>query len=239
MAIPYFLLGLALLVGMLLLLRWYVGAEPRQVLRVARWVLVFLAIALGLALLFAGRHALALFALPALIPILMRWRMLARRLKAARGPTPGQRSEVATRFLRMWLDHDSGEMSGEVLEGAFAGRQLARMTLAELIELWRECHAADEESAAILEADLDRTEGEAWREAAGAAAGEGAAGDGGARSGMTREEAYQILGLEPGASEKEVRAAHHRLMQKIHPDHGGSNYLAAKINQAKDLLLGA
>ena len=239
MAIPYFLFGLALLVGLLFLVRWYVGAEPRQVMRVARWVLVILGIAVALALVFAGRHALALFALPALIPMLMRWRMLARRLKAARGPTPGQKSEVATRFLRMWLDHDSGEMSGEVLEGRFAGRQLARMSLEELVELWRDCYAADEESAAILEAYLDRTQGEAWREAAGAAAGEGAAGTAGAQAAMTREEAYQILGLEPGASESEVREAHHRLMQKIHPDHGGSNYLAAKINQAKDLLLGA
>ena len=88
----------------------------------------------------------------------------------------------------------------------------------------------------MLEAYLDRLHGEAWREAAGAQ-GEGAASAGG--GGMSREEAYAILGLEPGADEQQIRDAHHRLMQKIHPDHGGSNYLAAKINQAKDLLLGS
>ena len=120
-----------------------------------------------------------------------------------------------------------------------SGRRLEELELDELVELWRECHAADRQSAAVLEAYLDRSQGESWREAAGAAAGSeggGAGGDGGA---MSQDEAYSILGLEPGASKDEVREAHRRLMQKVHPDHGGSNYLAAKINEAKDLLLGA
>ena len=242
MVIPYFLLGLAILIGALLLIRWFVSAEPRQVLRVARWVLAILGIVLVVTLLFAGRHALALFALPALIPMLMRWRQLFQRIKSARGPSPGQTSQVETRFLRMSLDHDSGEMSGEILQGRFAGATLESLTLEQLIELWQECVEGDEESAAVLEAYLDRTQGDAWRERAGAGpAGDGEAGQGagGARASMSREEAYEILGLEPGATKAEIRAAHHRLMQKIHPDHGGSNYLAAKINQAKDLLLGA
>jgi DnaJ-domain-containing protein 1 len=135
----------------------------------------------------------------------------------------------------MVLDHDSGDMSGEILEGTFAGRELAQLDEAELIALWRECRATDGQSAAVLEAYLDRTIGEAWREAAGAAS--GGEGGGGPES-MDRQDAYEILGLEPGASDSDIRDAHRRLMQKVHPDHGGSNYLASKIKRAKELLLG-
>ncbi len=234
--LPYFLLGLALLVGALLAIRWFVSAEPARVVKALRWSLVVVAVVGGVFLIFAGRHVLLLFLLPALLPFLMRSRALWRRAKAAAGPSPGRTSEVITRFLRMVLDHDSGDMSGEILEGAFAGRQLTQMDEAELIALWRECRAADGQSAAVLEAYLDRALGEAWREAAGAGPGGETAGG---HEGMNREDAYEILGLEPGASDSEIREAHRRLMQKVHPDHGGSNYLAAKINRAKELLLGA
>ena len=131
----------------------------------------------------------------------------------------------------MRLDHDSGQMSGAILEGRFRGRMIEELGLEQLIELFAETRREDPESAAVLEAYLDRVHGEAWR-----AATESAGGGGGEV--LSREDAYQILGLEPGASADQVREAHRRLMQKIHPDHGGSNYLAAKINQAKDLLLG-
>jgi len=232
--LPYFLLGLALLAGGLLSLRWFVNAEPAQVAKALRWSLLGAAVAVGLVLIFVGRHVLLFFLLPALLPFLLRSRTLWRRAKAAAGPAPGRTSEVTTRFLRMVLDHDSGEMSGEVLEGAFAGRELAQLDQAELIALWRECRAADAQSAAVLEAYLDRTLGADWREAAGAGGGESAGG----AEGMSRQDAYKILGLEPGASDSDIREAHRRLMQKVHPDHGGSNYLAAKINRAKELLLG-
>ena len=234
---PYLILGLALLAGAVLAMRWFVNAPPAQVVKALRWGLIAVAVIAGLFLVFAGRQVLLFFLLPALLPFLLRSRAIWRRAKAAAGPAPGQTSEVTTRFLRMLLDHDSGEMSGEILEGTFAGRLLADLDEAELIALWRECRAADGQSAAVLEAYLDRAVGEAWREAAGAApGGEGAAESG--PGGMSREDAYEILGLEPGASDSDIRDAHRRLMQKVHPDHGGSNYLAARINQAKELLLG-
>ena len=235
--IAYFLFGLALLVGLVLLARWFVLADPKKVAKAARWLLIVAVIAAALVLIFAGRYLLALL-LPFLIPFLMRSRVMWRRAKAAAGPRPGQTSEVTTRFLRMVLHHDSGEMTGEVLEGAFTGRRLDDLDEAELVALWRECRAADGQSAAILESYLDRTVGEAWRAAAGAGpAGEGA-GPGASGEAMSREDAHEILGLEPGAGRDEIREAHRRLMQKVHPDHGGSNYLAAKINRAKELLLG-
>ncbi len=234
---PYFLLGLALLVGAVLIIRWFVNAEPAQVVKALRWTLLVVAVIAGLFFLYAGRQALLVFLLPVLIPFLRNFRAIWRRAKAAGGPSPGQTSEVTTRFLRMVLDHDSGDMTGEVLEGSFAGRRLDLLDQAELIALWHECQAADAQSAAVLEAYLDRTVGEAWREAAGAGPGGEGAGTGGEEA-MSAEDAYAILGLAPGAGEAEIREAHRRLMQKVHPDHGGSNYLAAKINRAKELLLG-
>ncbi len=234
--IGYFILGLCLLVGFILLARWFVATEPKKIVALARWVLAILGLIFGGYLLWGGRQALAVLALPLLLPVFMNWRAIRNRLKAAAGPSPGQASEVETRFLRMTLDHDSGVMTGLVKEGRFGGRRLEDLSLEELVALWAECRAEDAQSAAVLEAYLDRTQSEAWREAAeGQGAGPRAPSGEGA---MSREEACEILGLEPGASPDKIHDAHRRLMQKVHPDHGGSNYLAAKINQAKALLLG-
>ncbi len=231
--IAYLILGISLLIGLIFLTRWFTGAEPRRIATVARWVALIVAVIAGGYLLWGGRHLLAAFFLPLMIPALLRYRALWHRLKAMAGPTPGQASQVETRFLRMTLDHDTGAMTGVVREGRFQGRQLDELGLEDLVELWRDCRAADAQSAAVLEAYLDRTQGEEWRQAAGSGPGPRSA-----STGMSREEAYEILGLAPNASKKEIHDAHRRLMQQVHPDHGGSNYLAAKINQAKDLLLG-
>jgi hypothetical protein len=150
------------------------------------------------------------------------------------GAGAGQVSVVRSAYFEMRLDHDSGAMEGEVLAGSFEGRHLDALSLAELAVLHRET-AADGDSRALLEAYLDRRE-PGWRvdfEADGAA-GHGAAPRTGA---MTEEEAYEVLGLAPGAGEAEIRAAHRRLMKRVHPDQGGSGFLAAKLNEAKDLLL--
>ncbi len=151
----------------------------------------------------------------------------------------GQTSSVRTKILSMELDHDSGDMDGEILSGPFSGRKLSDLSLEELTELMDECIAARGQSQALLEAFLDRAYPD-WRE--GAEANEDSssdtkrAGTGSAR--MTKAEAYDILGLEPGASEQDIVSAHRRLMKQFHPDQGGSDYLAARINQAKDLLIG-
>jgi hypothetical protein len=149
--------------------------------------------------------------------------------------TPGARSKVASVLLSMELDHDSGGMTGTVSGGSFAGRNLDDLSLAEIGALMRECLARDPEGARLLEAYLDRRS-PGWREDADRDrdAGQGRATGTGA---MSQQEAYEILGLQPGAGEEAIREAHRGLMKRIHPDAGGTSGLAARVNQAKDVLL--
>jgi DnaJ-like protein len=143
----------------------------------------------------------------------------------------GQTSRVRTAFIEMALDHDSGAMGGLVLAGRFQGRTLESLDTKLLIELLTE---VDDESRALLVPYLDRRDPR-WSEHT---QGDPAAGRGAASSGkMSDQEAYQILGLEAGASADAIGRAHRALMKKFHPDQGGSTYLAARINEAKEILL--
>lgn len=144
-------------------------------------------------------------------------------------------SRVRTAVIEMALDHRTGAMTGQVLAGPKAGMSLDALDVPALLELRAIC---DAQSLALLEAYLDRR-APAWRQhAQGDAGGRDMGGAAGAGGAMSEEEAYQVLGLEPGADAASVRAAHRALMKKLHPDHGGSSYLAAKINRAKDVILG-
>jgi len=144
----------------------------------------------------------------------------------------GQVSRVRTAFMEVELEHDTGAMHGRILVGRHEGRSLDALDVATLVGLLPEI---DEESRALLATYLDRRD-PAWRDHAqgDATAGRGAAPAGGP---MTEQEAYQILGLAPGASAEEIGRAHRNLMKKLHPDQGGTTYLAARINEAKDTLL--
>jgi hypothetical protein len=147
--------------------------------------------------------------------------------------SPGQKSRVATSLLAMELDHDSGGMDGDILAGPLKGRRLTSLGQDEMIQFHTLCRSANDQSQALYEAWLDRAQPE-WRAAWGGGGGKANANGGAA---MSREEAYAVLGLKPGASADDVKQAHKRLMKDFHPDRGGSDYLAAKINAAKDVLL--
>jgi hypothetical protein len=144
----------------------------------------------------------------------------------------GQTSTVRAQFIEMTLDHDSGALDGRIVAGPYAGRPLGDFDLAQLAAMipgW------DAESFALLESYLDRRF-PAWRQDAdGQRAGRHDSQP--SSSKMTLEEAYQILGLKPGAARAEIGQAHRSLMKKLHPDQGGSTYLAARVNEAKDTLI--
>jgi hypothetical protein len=238
------LLFIVLIVAAIILaLRWFARTPPQKLAHSLRRAAYGTGIALLIFLAASGRLNWLYALIASLVPVVYRLSgmlgliPLLQRLKSQAGPsTPGtgQTSTIRTRYLHMSLDHDSGAMTGEVLAGRFRGRHLEHLSLHELRSLLEECEQNDAQSAAVLQAYLERTHGQEYASRAGA----GAAGERTDGSPMTRTEAYEILGLSPGAATQEIIAAHRRLMQKLHPDRGGSTYLAAKLNQAKDLLLG-
>jgi hypothetical protein len=224
--------GLAILLGLLLLIYLFVNADPAKLARALKWTAIGLAALLFLYLLFSERFNFLWLPLTLLLPYLRRARSLFSGFRSAAGG--GSSSDVSTPYLRMSLDHDTGAMTGTVLAGSFAGIRLEEMSAADLLALLRECRTADEEGARLLEAYLDRVRPD-WRDEV--AFGQSSAPPGGGSGEMSVEEAYEILGLSPGADAAAIKAAHHRLMMQLHPDHGGSDYLATKINRARDVLL--
>ena len=156
------------------------------------------------------------------------------RPTAPGGATSGQRSTVETPYIRMHLDHET-LVSGRVVRGAFAGDRIEELDLAGLLAVRRECVAErDERGAQLIETYLDGVtpdwRDELYRRRASAAPPASTAD-------MTVEEAYAVLGLQPDADEAAVRKAHRRLIKQLHTDQGGTDYLASKINRARDVLL--
>jgi hypothetical protein len=211
------------------------AAARRQLLNKILFVAGIFVLLLAL---FSGRlHPLFAAAGGALL-LLQRLLAIKRLLgqgSSAQEPSTGASSRVSTRILDMSLDHDSGDMHGKVREGRFAGRLLSQLSIEELLQLLAQCHDDDAQSAALLEAYLDHTHGEGWREHVAPGAREQQTVDVGVK--MSAAEARDVLGVGETAGHDEIVAAHRKLMQKIHPDRGGSTYLASKVNQAKELLL--
>ncbi|MFD2206223.1 hypothetical protein [Kiloniella antarctica] len=236
---PYFILGLGLFFGLIFLAHWYSKAKPAVVAKTVKFILLGVGLFVALFLIFTGRIFLVLAALPLLIPFLLRSRALMQRFKAASGGTAGKSSHVATGYLRMTLDHDSGEMDGEVLMGAHEGCKLSELSLVEIEQLYRVYLIEDNKSADLLSAYAERRFGSEWQYEKGTdqKAQDKEEGNNFSNSVMDRKNALEILGLDEGVTENEIREAHKNLMQKLHPDHGGNNYLATQVNRAKDVLL--
>ncbi|TCD13227.1 DnaJ domain-containing protein [Oricola cellulosilytica] len=168
-----------------------------------------------------------------LIMMALAWFGRQRQVVNRRRST-GQRSTVRSAWLEMMLDHDTGDMNGLVLVGPFEGRELDDMSEDELRNLAEDL-ADDRESAELLEAYLDRRM-PGWRDDADPDVGARKAGPHDTGT-VTEQEAYKILGLEPGATASQIRQAHRSLMQRVHPDLGGNAFLAQRVNEARDVLL--
>jgi len=239
MFMAFLAIGILILLGVIAMLRAYASANPATLATAARRTALGSA-ALGAVLLLLRVWPLGIIFLVvgAALPLVIRWSALWPDFRATTGRPRGKTSRIATKYLAMELNHDSGVIEGRVLAGRHRDRRLAELTFEQLLEVREDCRVDDAESVTLIEAYLDRFHGADWR---GGRAGGQSSGSGAhpAAATMTREEAYEVLGLAPGASDADIREAHHRLMIKLHPDHGGSDYLAAKINQARDILLGA
>ena len=141
-------------------------------------------------------------------------------------------SSIQTNHLSATLDHGSGYIDGEIIEGPHKGWLLSEFSIMQLEDLLAHYQTEDEESAELLEAYIDQRRQQADQNSEQQRSANRAASDQSARA-----EALAILGLDEGSTEDEVVAAHRSLIQKLHPDRGGNDFLAAKINQAKDILL--
>ncbi len=226
-----FIIAVVIVFGGLWLIRKFAKTSPSQVPGLTRKLAGGALIALSglLALRGMTAYAVPLFALG--LGMLGQSAAFPNGFPWARKST-GQKSRVATAILAMELDHDSGKMTGQVLSGPFKGARLEEMDPNDLQSLYNYCARASDQSVSLLEAWLDRNN-PAWRDTW-----KGTDKARQSNSGiMSHDEALAILGLKAGATNDDIKNAHRRLMKDFHPDRGGSDYLAAKINQAKDILL--
>jgi hypothetical protein len=230
-------IGLILLFLLLSAIRQFARMDAAAVARAVRQGGGILGLLAAAFLLLRGRVAIAA-ALAGMAASFAGWRVfgpasnLFRWAGTGAGAAQGRVSTARSAMIEMRLDHDSGVMTGAVLGGAYAGRAVEALSRPELLALRDELSRDDPDGVSLLEAYLDRRFA-GWREAD---EGQGQR-RGGVDGAMTRREAYEILGLQEGASAEEIIRAHRTLMKKLHPDRGGTAALAARVNQAKDVLM--
>ncbi len=208
----------------LYLLGWVTKAEAGQL---AAWIRKSSGVLIvsGATLVFTRNIGIAILAGMITYSVMTRTGWLSGKRGAG-----GSNSAVRSIYLEMSLDHATGAITGRVLQGRFAGRALSDFTDLERNEFLAELRSNDPQGAQLFEAYLDRT-------SPGWSGGESASRGAKTSRAMTVDEAYLVLGLSRGAKRDEVLAAHRNLMKRFHPDQGGTTYLAAQVNEAKDVLL--
>jgi hypothetical protein len=160
----------------------------------------------------------------------------SRMFTSLGGSRPPRSSCVRSAMIEMELDHDTGALRGTILAGPDEGRSLDQLTRPQCEALYSLCRRDDPDGARLLEVYLDRRFS-GWRTAGQDHADTRSTGPDRRPAAMSEEEAYEVLGLEKGASREEVVRSHRLLMKKLHPDHGGTTALAARVNEAKDVLM--
>ncbi len=221
-------LGLLLLLGVMWFMSWYGkagNAERNKALKTG--LLYFVAIAL-LLLVISGRIPVLFAAISAAIPFLHR--LLAYRgLIGAAGRFAGKRfgpTKLTTKWLIIEYDMGRRSLDASIILGQFEGQKFSTLSESELNSLLAEVHD-DFQSRTAVNAYIMMRSGSASQNTAQENHSNGK---------MSVSQAYEVLGLEANASKDDIKQAHKRLMQKLHPDRGGSSYLATQINQAKDVL---
>lgn len=229
---PAILFGIVALVLVLWLLHAFSRSDPQKMARALKAAggiaALMVALLLGLRGSFFLAMSFGIFGLG-----LLGWMPFGPAGPGARTQkSAGQVSRVKSTFVEMELDHDTGAMTGQFLAGRYKRMSLDALDIPALVGV---LPGIDDESQALLMAYLDRRE-PGWRQHAQGDTGAGWGRPSGGGK-MTDEEAYQILGVQPGASPEDIGRAHRTLMKKLHPDQGGSTFLAARVNEAKDILL--
>lgn len=235
---PVIVLAFIVLGALALVVWWLLRASPSTVARILRPLLMVVGlVGIAILLIFSVRFVPSLlpelFGLAGIVATALIARVLRKRPSGGfSSPGSAQRTEVRTAFFEAWIDHGTGDVGGTVHSGRFTGRTFDSLSDSELLDLHAAC-SSDSDSVRVLESYLDRRLGAQWRTAHQSPPPQGRSGD------MTREEALAVLGLAEGAGPEAIKAAHRRLIQRVHPDVGGSADLAARINRAKDILLGS
>lgn len=229
---PKLLLLIAAIVGL-----WYWWSYQKNLAENKRkpflWRSGFwLILALTLYFIITGRMHWLGAGIAALIPVLrtlLVWGTRAGPLLRLFGRFKTSPSQFRTQFLVISMNFTTGSVEGEIISGDYNGKKLSELSQDELKQLSQQYKTIDKESYVLLQAYLIRS---------------GSSNDQAYQqynpdnfNQLSEAEAYEILGLPNTASKDEVVKAHKRLMQRMHPDRGGSDYLAAKINAAKDQLV--
>ena len=235
---PYFLiLGILILITIVLILKWFTSADPKRVLKVFKWFFIIFGSIFGLFFILSGRLSWVFIGIPVLFPILMRvlavmrlYKVFSRFNGSSRNNFSPRTSHVRTETLDMTLDQETGEMKGQIKKGPFKGSAVENLSEDDTLMLLKYCLENDREAAQVIEAYLNRIDPD-WHSKFENR-------NQNVSSTIDREQAFKVLGLNSDSTDQEIKTAYHKLIRNLHPDRGGSAYLAAKINEAKDILLG-